>query len=252
MSDLSTKLQLPFLAAGQAQKHVTVNESLLRLDALVQCAAESKSISAEPGSPSEGQIYILPSGKTGTNWSAMADNALAYYRDGAWDEITAREGFLVYLNDTDLLARFDGAQWVVDYETGTWTPTFTFATPGNLAVTYSTQSGRYVRYRDQVHVQGRLVCTPTFSTASGELRLASLPFATITDSNNRSTGALASLGGVTFGANDKQVGATLNSNVSYLSLGMTVTATTGRQITPSDLVSGATFAVNFAAEYIKA
>lgn len=38
MSDTSSNLAPPYLAAGQAQKHVTVNESLLRLDALVQLA----------------------------------------------------------------------------------------------------------------------------------------------------------------------------------------------------------------------
>jgi hypothetical protein len=37
----TTNLSLPYLASGQAQKHVTVNESLQRLDALVQLAVAS-------------------------------------------------------------------------------------------------------------------------------------------------------------------------------------------------------------------
>jgi hypothetical protein len=48
----STNLSFPYLAAGQAQKHVTVNETLLRLDAIVQLAVVSATVSAEPGSPS--------------------------------------------------------------------------------------------------------------------------------------------------------------------------------------------------------
>lgn len=37
MSDHSSpRLGLPYLAAGQLQKHVTLNESLARLDSLVQ------------------------------------------------------------------------------------------------------------------------------------------------------------------------------------------------------------------------
>jgi len=63
----TTRLELPFLAAGQAQKHVTVNESLIRLDALVQLAVVSVTASAQPGAPTDGQVYILPAGKTGTN-----------------------------------------------------------------------------------------------------------------------------------------------------------------------------------------
>jgi hypothetical protein len=83
----STNLQLPFLAAGQAQKHVTVNESLLRLDALVQLCAVSDSVDEEPSSSDDGALYILPSGKTGDAWDTMADHALAYWRDGTWEEI---------------------------------------------------------------------------------------------------------------------------------------------------------------------
>lgn len=45
----SPNLALPYLAAGQAQKHVTVNEALRLLDALVQAAVESAALSAPPG-----------------------------------------------------------------------------------------------------------------------------------------------------------------------------------------------------------
>jgi hypothetical protein len=107
----STNLTLPFLTLGQAQKHVTVNESLLRLDALVQLAVVSATTTTEPGSPSDGQIYILPTGKTGTHWGAMANNALAYYRDGVWEEITPREGFVAYVKDTDLIRSYSGSSW---------------------------------------------------------------------------------------------------------------------------------------------
>lgn len=104
---------LPFLAAGQAQKHVTVNESLLRLDALVQLAVVSASESAEPASPAAGALYILPPGKTGDAWGAMANGALAYYRDGAWEEIAPREGWLAFVKDEDALLHYDGAAWAL-------------------------------------------------------------------------------------------------------------------------------------------
>jgi hypothetical protein len=108
----STNLAFPYLAAGQAQKHVTVNETLLRLDAIVQLAVVSATVTAQPGSPSDGEVYILPAGKTGAEWGAMANNALAYYRDGVWEEITPREGWLAHVNDTDIMKTYDGAAWV--------------------------------------------------------------------------------------------------------------------------------------------
>ncbi len=99
----STRLALPYLAAAQAQKHVTVNESLLRLDALVQLSALSASQSAEPGAPGDGDIYLLPAGKTGSAWGAMADGALAYYRDGAWEELTPQTGWRCCVEDENAL-----------------------------------------------------------------------------------------------------------------------------------------------------
>ncbi len=111
MSNQSANLQLTFLAQGQAQKHVSVNESLLRLDVLVQMAAESASSSVQPGAPADGALYIVPPGKSGVDWAALANGALAYYRDGAWEEIAPREGWLAYVKDAAALLCFDGADW---------------------------------------------------------------------------------------------------------------------------------------------
>lgn len=113
MSDTSPNLTLPYLAAGQAQKHITVNESLQRLDALVQLSAASASVSAQPASPTDGALYLLPAGKTGADWGAMADHALAYYRDGAWEEIAPREGWLAFVRDSDQLLHYGGAAWAL-------------------------------------------------------------------------------------------------------------------------------------------
>ena len=64
--DTSPNLALPYLLANQAQKHVTVNEALRRLDALVQLSVLSASLAAPPASPADGDRYIVPAGATGT------------------------------------------------------------------------------------------------------------------------------------------------------------------------------------------
>jgi hypothetical protein len=169
----TANLQLPYLASGQAQKHITVNESLQRLDALVQLAVTSATTSAEPGSPTDGAIYILPSGKTGTHWGAMANGALAYYRDGAWEEITPREGFTAFVKDADTVLAFDGVSWIriaPTYAEGTFTPTFTFETVGDLSVSYAQQSGVYRRIGHLMIVDARVSFTPTYTTATGTAR----------------------------------------------------------------------------------
>lgn len=89
-SDLSSNLQLPYLAAAQAQKHVTVNESLRLLDALAQPNAISRTVSTRPTAPADGDVHILPAGKTGAVWGSMANSALACYCDGAWAQLSPR------------------------------------------------------------------------------------------------------------------------------------------------------------------
>lgn len=111
MSDRTSNLALPFLAAGQAQKHVTVNETLLRLDAILQLAVESATTMAQPSSPTDGDVYILPAGKSGADWSTMADHALAYYRDGVWEEVVPQAGWLAYVRDIGFYRTYDGAHW---------------------------------------------------------------------------------------------------------------------------------------------
>lgn len=107
----TSNLVLPYLAVGQAQKHVTVNESLRRLDAIVQLSVVSATITAQPATPADGAVYIVPPGKSGDDWSAYANGSLAYYRDGAWEQVSPREGWLAYVRDADEIRTFNGSAW---------------------------------------------------------------------------------------------------------------------------------------------
>lgn len=50
----SPHLALPYLEAAQAQKHVTHNEALRALDAVVMLAVLDRDLASPPGSPSDG------------------------------------------------------------------------------------------------------------------------------------------------------------------------------------------------------
>lgn len=65
-----------------------------------------------------------------------------------------------------------------DYEEGTWTPTFTFVTPGDLSVVYAAdRNGTYVKIgRLVVIFFGFTLSTFTFSTSSGAAEITGLPF----------------------------------------------------------------------------
>lgn len=71
----------------------------------------------------------------------------------------------------------------LDYAATTFTPTVTFATPGDLSVAYATQTGFYVRIGTLVFVSIALSFTPTHTTASGNVRFSGLPL-TVAQVNN--------------------------------------------------------------------
>ena len=105
------RLALDYVLPQQAQKHVTVNDGLRRLDALVQLAVVSRTVAAEPAAPADGDAYILPAGKTGAHWSAMAAQSIAAFQDGAWTEIAPRDGFLAYVADENAFYRRAAGNW---------------------------------------------------------------------------------------------------------------------------------------------
>jgi hypothetical protein len=56
-----------------------------------------------------------------------------------------------------------------------WTPTFSFATVGNLSVAYVTQQGNYLQIGNIVFFNFDLAFTPTFTTSSGSALISSFP-----------------------------------------------------------------------------
>jgi hypothetical protein len=111
MSDATTNLQLPLLAPACAQKHVTVNEALLRLDAPALMTIQSRIVSAQPSAPADGALFILPPGKTGADWGGMADRSIAYYRDGAWVQLTPNPGWGAFVLDEGTRLTFRNGAW---------------------------------------------------------------------------------------------------------------------------------------------
>ena len=62
------------------------------------------------------------------------------------------------------------------FEEGTWTPQFTFATPGDLSVSYVAADGMYQRVGSLVTLIFRCLPVPVFTTSSGAARVTGLPF----------------------------------------------------------------------------
>ncbi|MEA1942002.1 MAG: DUF2793 domain-containing protein [Pseudomonadota bacterium] len=110
MSETTPNLALPLVMPAQAQKHITVNEALLRLDALTQACVESRSVSVQPAEPGEGDVWILPDGASGADWSGMEAGTLAIWRDGFWTAISPAGGWQVYVRDEARSVVFDNSR----------------------------------------------------------------------------------------------------------------------------------------------
>jgi hypothetical protein len=106
----TTHLMLPLLAAAQAQKHVTHNEAIQRLDAMVQLSVKDRHLTSPPASPADGDRYIPASGATSA-WQDW-DLNVAWYVDGVWTKLVPRRGWIAYVEDESLVLIHDGSGWV--------------------------------------------------------------------------------------------------------------------------------------------
>ncbi len=101
---------LPALATGQDGAETLLNTGLQQIDALMHLAVESRSTTAEPGSPANGQIWLVPTSATGTDW-AGEDGKLAHYYDG-WTFTAPVEGVVMWVKDEDASWTYDGTLWL--------------------------------------------------------------------------------------------------------------------------------------------
>lgn len=107
--DQSPNLLLPYIMAAQAQKHVTHNEAVRALDAIVQLAVLDRHLATPPATPANGDRYIVGASPTGA-WSGHAGK-IAAYQDGAWAIYPPKEGWIAWVADEDLALAWSGTAW---------------------------------------------------------------------------------------------------------------------------------------------
>lgn len=105
----TAKLTLPLLEAAQSQKHVTVNEALVRLDAAAQLVLMSVSTATPPGFNNDGDSYGVPTGATG-DWAGQAGR-IALYSNGGWTYFDPATGWRAWVADTGCSAVYENGAW---------------------------------------------------------------------------------------------------------------------------------------------
>lgn len=103
------RLGLPYIITSQAQKEVTHNEGLNRLDAFVTPVVIDIA-DAAPGSPNVGDLYIVGTSPTGA--FASQNNNLAQYLTGGWVFYTPFKWMDAVVESLDSRITFNGSAWV--------------------------------------------------------------------------------------------------------------------------------------------
>ncbi|WP_373355266.1 DUF2793 domain-containing protein [Pseudoroseicyclus sp. CXY001] len=110
MPDSSPRLKLPYMQAAQAQKHVTHNEALQMLDALVALVVTSFDATEPPADPAEGEVHALGAGASGA-WEGQAGR-LAIFAGGGWLFVPPKEGWLAWDAGAGAYRRRAASSWV--------------------------------------------------------------------------------------------------------------------------------------------
>ncbi len=110
MPDTTDSLSLPFIMPSQAQKHVTHNEALRILDALVQMTVQSADDDTPPGTPQAGQACVVASGGQ-SDWAGH-DGEIAVFDGTTWVFYVPRPGWRCWNQGAGQHLIFDGTNWV--------------------------------------------------------------------------------------------------------------------------------------------
>ncbi|PHQ70694.1 MAG: hypothetical protein COB97_04210 [Paracoccus sp.] len=104
------RLEMPLLQPAQAQKHVTVNEALMRLDGLVNLTLQSVTTTTPPSQVIDGQCWGVPANPSGA-WVSQSGR-IAIGSNGGWVFVPAGPGMRAFIADHGICAIHDGTRWV--------------------------------------------------------------------------------------------------------------------------------------------
>lgn len=95
VENISARHQLPLLATGQAQKEVTHNEALIRIDALLHPVVEAE-LATPPtitAGTQEGKCWLIANAASG-EWLGHGGK-IAYWTGGSWRLLTSVDGMFL-------------------------------------------------------------------------------------------------------------------------------------------------------------
>lgn len=108
--NMTAKFALPLLMPAQAQKHVTVNDALMRLDGQVDLVLQSISRTTPPDTLVDGLCWGVPAGAVNA-WEGQ-EGKIAIAANGGWIFVAPGYGRRAMIADQGVGAIHDGMTWV--------------------------------------------------------------------------------------------------------------------------------------------
>ena len=107
---VTARMGLPLMQPAQAQKHVTLNESLARLDGLVNLVLVSTVTATPPSTFPEGACYAVPPGAVNA-WAGQGGK-IAIGSNGGWVFATPQRGMRAQDLGSGAMLVHDGESWI--------------------------------------------------------------------------------------------------------------------------------------------
>lgn len=108
----TVRLELPLWPAGSTQPDLLYNDTIRLLDVLVAGGVLSRTTAAQPVTPTEGDVYILPSTPTGDDWAAWIQHDVVFFVEGVWNRWTPVGRPVFWVDDDAQLVVWTGATWI--------------------------------------------------------------------------------------------------------------------------------------------
>jgi len=158
---------LPFEVweAGTNQNSIPANDNALRWE-ILNGLVIADDVAAQPASPEDGDIYIVPAGATGVQWATFDPLDLALFRSGTWYAYAPIAGITVNL--AGALYAFNGTAYVALGDGG-GTPTASDVNYSNAASGLAADNVQDAI--DEIAESSRSVVTTIAHTSAGALAI---------------------------------------------------------------------------------
>lgn len=106
--------------SGTNQNSIPANNNALRTE-IFNTDGIADDVTTQPGSPNDGDWYIIPNGASGDQWSGFAEDSVAIFYGGTWYEFVPQHGNKVTVDGTLVIYdESDGWQPMTIPASATW------------------------------------------------------------------------------------------------------------------------------------